>query len=690
MRKKYHFVILIIYLLVETNFLNAQWVQTNGPYGGPVNCIVVLKEDVFIGTNNGVYLSNNNCVDWVPVNDGFDTNSSFSIKAITAAGVNLFASTDDAVYHSNNNGISWEKVNQGLENKTVVTFAVYNEIIFAGTFDSGVYCTTNNGKNWTEINDGLWVQDVRSLVFLGTKLFAGTTGGLWVSSNYGTSWSIVASSWLLEPSAFFVNGTDLFFGTEHDGVFRSTDNGESFTQINNGFTSYLYKITSFAASGNNIFASFDLGGLYYSSNNGESWQKHLSYGGFGVNALVVLGENIIVGSNYYGIIISTDNGMVWSQSANGLINTSITSIQTSNSNLFAHINYYDVAISNDNGDSWRKINKNLLPLIHSFAVSDTNLFVSTQEGIQYSSNYGDTWILVNNGLPAYPGIVFSYSLYAYENNVFAANMDLYHSTNNGNNWVTSHNGLPNPRINDLDVMGSTLFICSDDGSYKSTNNGASWVSLYSLNFSPQSMVISGKDIYACEDVNIYLSTNSGISWKMIPFNNTISQIFAYISLDSNLFVSNSEGIFVTSNNGVTWQNVGDGLPNTVIRSFQIKDDILYAGTDGRGIWKRPLSEMFVSVEKITGEVPNSFVLKQNYPNPFNPSTTISFSLPKQEFVTIKIYDILGKEIATLVNEELGAGNYNKAWNAENYSSGIYFCRFNAGSFLETRKMNLLK
>ncbi len=89
-------------------------------------------------------------------------------------------------------------------------------------------------------------------------------------------------------------------------------------------------------------------------------------------------------------------------------------------------------------------------------------------------------------------------------------------------------------------------------------------------------------------------------------------------------------------------------------------------------------------------LPIQYSLCQNYPNPFNPSTTISFSIPKQEFVTLKVYDVLGKEIATLVNQELAADNYTKTFNASGLSSGIYFYSLKAGSFVETRKMILVK
>ena len=88
--------------------------------------------------------------------------------------------------------------------------------------------------------------------------------------------------------------------------------------------------------------------------------------------------------------------------------------------------------------------------------------------------------------------------------------------------------------------------------------------------------------------------------------------------------------------------------------------------------------------------PNQFRLFNNYPNPFNPSTTISYSIPEINFVTLKVYDVLGNEIANLVNEEKAAGTYAVEFNATNLSSGIYFYELQAGSFVETKKMVLMK
>jgi len=99
-----------------------------------------------------------------------------------------------------------------------------------------------------------------------------------------------------------------------------------------------------------------------------------------------------------------------------------------------------------------------------------------------------------------------------------------------------------------------------------------------------------------------------------------------------------------------------------------------------------------SVEERNTSVPSTFCLSQNYPNPFNPSTVISYQLPVMSKVMLKIYDLLGREVATLVNEEQSAGKYNYELGIRNYelSSGIYFYRLQAGDFIETRKMLVIK
>jgi hypothetical protein len=100
--------------------------------------------------------------------------------------------------------------------------------------------------------------------------------------------------------------------------------------------------------------------------------------------------------------------------------------------------------------------------------------------------------------------------------------------------------------------------------------------------------------------------------------------------------------------------------------------------------------MVTSVERVSTDVPTRFSLDQNYPNPFNPSTNISFGVPSKQFVTLKVFDALGREVSNLVSEELSAGTYSRQWNAAALPSGVYFYRLQAGQYTETKKMILLR
>ena len=124
-------------------------------------------------------------------------------------------------------------------------------------------------------------------------------------------------------------------------------------------------------------------------------------------------------------------------------------------------------------------------------------------------------------------------------------------------------------------------------------------------------------------------------------------------------------------------------------SIVIKGNYVFKGGLGY-VWRRPLAEIITSSEQISTELPDRFELYQNYPNPFNPSTTIRYTLPKSSFVSLRIYDVLGREVKTLFSGYRNAGNYSDVFDASNFSSGVYFYKISAGEFTETKSMVLIK
>jgi hypothetical protein len=132
--------------------------------------------------------------------------------------------------------------------------------------------------------------------------------------------------------------------------------------------------------------------------------------------------------------------------------------------------------------------------------------------------------------------------------------------------------------------------------------------------------------------------------------------------------------------GLIWRGGGEYMGSISIKGAVVNGE-LYGDT----------TQIITSVFDLEEPSSNSnYKISQNYPNPFNPSTTISYSIPKAEFVTLKVFDILGRETASLVNESKEAGNYSLTFNAGNIPSGIYFYKLTSGSFMATKKLILLK
>ena len=125
-----------------------------------------------------------------------------------------------------------------------------------------------------------------------------------------------------------------------------------------------------------------------------------------------------------------------------------------------------------------------------------------------------------------------------------------------------------------------------------------------------------------------------------------------------------------------------------IYSLTTTSQYIFAGTDS-SVWRRSFTEI-IGIQKISELVPSSFSLSQNYPNPFNPKTKIKMEIAKLGNVKLIVYDILGREVAKLVNERLKPGTYEVTFNGSKYASGVYFYKLKTDNFSEIKKMFLIK
>ena len=405
----------------------------------------------------------------------------------------------------------------------------------------------------------------------------------------------------------------------------------------------------------------------------------------------------------------------------GLEDKAIKEVAARNSNLFA-ITYDNVLYrSTNNGIDWTQIVESeavdiaIAPSGTVFMVKD---FPSQYTAILLSSsNYGDVWDTLNvwEQLPPNPSCSMSSMNLLVSNEGFiycglylscfekAGCTALVSSTDDGITWTTPGWNILGGHL--FDFKGESVISAGfwwgldaprsgDDHLYMSTDDGSSWTELgnpplFVGGCHVLSLCLNGNILLGGSDNSsgLFLSTDSCTTWAQVSSMN----IQAGLSIESGgtLVGTDNLGVFLFNNNGDSLGSRNDGLTNFNIHTITIdNNDFVYTGTDN-GVWRRPLSEIVTSVGNESTQ-PSDFILSQNYPNPFNPSTKIKYSIPQTSQVQIKVYDVLGNEIETLVNEEKPVGMYELMWNATNLPSGVYFYQLRAESIVETKKMLLLK
>ena len=156
-----------------------------------------------------------------------------------------------------------------------------------------------------------------------------------------------------------------------------------------------------------------------------------------------------------------------------------------------------------------------------------------------------------------------------------------------------------------------------------------------------------------------------------------------------LWAGTEVGLFVSNDGGQSWEYSDNGLPAVAIWRMLIVDEEIVLATHGRGIWTLDMSGP-VATEDNTSDLPDAIRLEPNYPNPFNPATTLTFAIPAESKVTLKVYDITGRQVATVTDQTYQAGKHQLNWDASSLASGTYFARLQAGSEVRTQRMMLIK
>ena len=683
----------------------------------------VLYTGTLVG---GVFSSTDNGLNWSAANTGLNGACAytFAVKPNGSGGNNLFAGTYSGIYLSTNSGASWISKNIGLTNLSINTLAVCDTNLFAGT-NGGVFLSTNDGAGWTAVNTGLTNTNISAIAVKpngtsGMDLFVGTGNGVFLSTNYGTSWNAVNDSLNKQINALAVYDTSIFAGTSN-GIFISGNNGGIWTQILNTYK--YYSVSCLAAIYNYIFAGTKGAGAWLTTDYGSRWQQIRSWIAVNgnINCFYFLTSNHIYGidvleADDFSMSLSTDLGSTWSRVlANGFQRQDdISCFAQIGTNLFAGSKGEGIyLLTSASTTNWTRINSGLTnSTVNALAVLGTNVFAGTQGGVFLSTDNGTSWRGVNNGLTNRT----VYSLVLSGTDLLAGTRGgIFRLSYNDTSWTKVNNGLTYTIVNSLVVKGPNIYAGTNSGGvFVSNNNGANWTKVNDgmPNTIVQSLLAWGTDLYA--------GTSDGGVWKR-PLSDIIALVPQFYSSGmpfGNVKVGQSKDTTISILNGgsdtlkistIVSSNAVFSARRTMMNippGQSLLDTLRFApvvigGASGTLLFYSNAASSpdtvkvsgiaipATDVEQSTG-LPKVFALSQNYPNPFNPSTTLSFSLPSRSFVTLNIFDLLGREVASIVSEELPAGTYSRQWNAAKMSSGIYFYRLQAGSFTQTKRLVLLK
>ena len=772
---------------ISTYSSNGFWIKSNGPVGGLITSMLFKDNNIYCAGSGGLYNSSDGANSWEylglgnlrvreiaqdskyiyvagyydcyrydPDQDQFSKIYQGTVQTITILDTILLIGKGyyPGLLRSTDFGDSWEESNIGLDNYDIEKlFVTDSKVILAaacGASGSGIFRSTDFGVTWERINSDPYAWTFHGICEFNNILYAFDYGNyvkIYVSYDDGLTWRLPPGSSAPADHIYAVHAdfSGLYVGTSDYGVFRSTNMGHTWKQINNGLKNL--DIIHFNYHENTHYiGGFD--GIYTKSAQSTQWeQKVTGLANTKVNALIVFQNKLFAATHGAGLQISTDDGLNWTRLNIAENRNYINDIYSTGQDIFV-IASYDYLYpfggklykSSDGGQSWTSGTSGIGGMLECIAGYDKFLLIGTEYGLFMSNNSGDTWQKITNGVPK------------------------------------------NINVSDVAVSDSIAIVVNGTaGVYRTEDYGETWQYFYVPGLFSGSCVkeIGGRFFLGSGSVNeIFSSEDGGITWYElnVPLYNASVQDFAGDGEYIFAALSSGGGVIASSDSGKTWETLNTNLLVSDVECLLYKSNKLFAGTDGGSVFRyvftdKPITLLYPADNSLLREnsilftwrkfcgatfyhfqlaedstfssilidnnavtdtfyqvkyldynknyyyrvglsikhfgdifsahysfrigLPDSYIFYQNSPNPFNLKTTIRFELPKAERVKLLIYNILGQRVKTLADRKLSPGSYRLKWNGTNdagdqLASGIYLLHFKAGNFVQNRRMVLMK
>lgn len=462
-----------------------------------INKIKKIRSNLYVCTNNGVYVLPDNETNWIQKSYGL---SGLAINTYDIEEYNnsLYLGTQAGTFRSIDNGTIWQ-------NTTLPDYATYyklffmNNKIYACYFDSqggkGIYYDifeSSDGINWSP-DPMIIFRNCNILEFvesggkslISTEIVNGTNllSQVQITTDGGSNWAEIYNhtdkffqNYHYLFSGLSISQNNNFVGTRYNGILKNSFPLSQWNFSNSGL--FNIQITSIVSKGANLFAGTLENGIYLSPDKGVTWSllpssPKTNESMFGkINNLKIDGANIFASSSV-GLYLSSDDGLTWKDM--GLFDN-VIDIIIDNGIIYAvgKSSSWQFRISTDFGNSWssRKISDLSDINIYSLLKDGSNFIIGTSYGIMKTTDNGTSWI---NVAPQLKDIKSVRSLVRSKNNILGSSWDgVYLSTDNGTNWITSDNGLKNKVIHSLYATGNYVFCASDSGAYITLDRGSSW------------------------------------------------------------------------------------------------------------------------------------------------------------------------------------------------------------------------
>ncbi len=670
-----------------------------------------------------------------PLPQGNDINSMHFINHNTGF-VTGFAGT---VLRTTNGGVNWSNVLTPMyRNNYDVSFVNDLTGFIAG---KGLIKTTDGGNSWHQLMDIDFFFSSLSFIDANTGFCAGYTGSVGViykTTNGGSNFQVYNIPSMLNSIQMIDINTGYCTGL--NSVFKTTNSGAVWSSLGTINTSNATNLTFI--NNNTGYVSCSNGDICKTVNGGINWSV-LNITTSRLNCVSFFDANTGLAAGNDGVISKTTNsGLNWHTVFSGITDhflaVSFIDIQT-----YAAIGQNGIIYKTTNsGLNWSKINSGLtFREINSgdFLNQNTGYFFASGELIK-TTNQGVTWSVTpidstsgmsggyigNNGSVYVFGFNFvkrstnggmnfsnifsisNYQIYcAYFLNsntgyLGASDNKIFKTTDAGSTWdqrspLYTNNAYS---IKDLLFVNDSMgFACGSGGWVnRTTNYGKVWYSEY-LQFVQTNndlFFLNSRTGFMANSSLIHKTTNSGVNWIRydLPFAGPLSSV-SFTDSATGYVCAYSGKIYKSTNGGANWFELNSGCSQLLYSVKFVNPNTGFVfGRNGTIMKTTDAGSSITEALPVSQSVPSNYQLFQNYPNPFNPVTNIKFQIPvgngRDRWVKLIVFDLLGKEIITLVNQQMQPGSYNVDWDASNFPSGVYFYKIEAGDFLESKKMVLVK